>query len=167
MSEMQVQLKPPRAAFAAALAMLVGGCAPQDKVTTQLPSMQPVETVGLAGSSWQMVEFRSNDDSQRPVRPTDPARFRLDLNADGSVALGLECNRGMGIWSASDGGRATSGQLSFGPMAVTRAMCTEPAVADRPERDLPMIRGYLVRDNRLYLSLMADAGTWEFAPIPR
>ena len=157
----------PPTVTAALLRCGLAACVPQEEVATQLPSMQPVEYAGLPGSSWQAVAFRSNDDSQPVVRPADPARYALDLNADGSFSLRLDCNRGNGSWTASQGGRATSGQISFGVMATTRAMCPEPAIGDRLERDWPMIRGYLVRDNRLYLSLMADAGTWEFAPRAR
>jgi hypothetical protein len=33
-------------------------------------------------------------------------------------------------------------------------------------RQLPFVRSYVIRDRRLYLSLMADGGTLEFTSSP-
>jgi heat shock protein HslJ len=154
-----------RVAWAVALATTgAAACAPVEETATQLPSMTPVEYAGLPGPAWQVVAFRSNDDSQPVLRPPGNAVYTVAFGTDGRVSAQLDCNRGTGTWTSPDGGRATSGQIGFGPMAVTRAMCPNPAVGDALERDLKYIRGYLVRGNRLYLSLMADAGTWELAP---
>ena len=81
----------------------------------------------LAGTSWQLVEISSMDDSTDV--PDDPSRYTLELGADGSVSILADCNRGMGSWS-SEG----SSRLTFGPLATTRAMCPPQP---RPPRTTP------------------------------
>jgi len=47
---------------------------------------------------------------------------------------------------------------------LTRAMCPPGSLHDRIVRHLPIVRSYVVRDGRLFLSLMADGGIYEFEP---
>jgi membrane-bound inhibitor of C-type lysozyme len=116
----------------------------------------------LVGSSWRLVEFQSNDDSIGTVKPDDLARYTLTLGADGRAALRLNCNRGTGPWS-SHATSANSGSFTLGPLAVTKALCPPPSLDQRIARDSQYIRSYLLRDGRLYLNLMADAGTYVWA----
>jgi len=51
-------------------------------------------------------------------------------------------------------------------MAATRAQCAPGSLHDQLMKQLPFARSYVVRDGRLYLSLMADAGTLEFTSSP-
>ena len=50
-------------------------------------------------------------------------------------------------------------------MALTRAMCPPGSLHDRIARDWTNIRSYTVKDGRLFLSLMADGGIYEFEPL--
>ena len=117
---------------------------------------------GLAGTSWQLVAFQSMDDSQGTTTIDDPAKYTLTFNADGKAALRLDCNRGMGSWESKPSADAMSGSLKFGPIAATRAFCTPPSMGEKLARDLDYVRSYLFRDGKLYLSLMADAGIYEW-----
>ena len=64
--------------------------------------------------------------------------------------------------SGTDGG---SGSFSFGRLAVTRALCAPPNLDERIARDSEYVRSFLLRDGRLYLSLMADAGIYAWEPV--
>mgnify|MGYP003428585638 CR=1 FL=1 len=134
-------------AFLAALA----GCAP-----TASPSSQE----SLAASSWRLVKFQGGDDSV--LRPDDRSKYTLAFAADGTVSARLDCNRGRGAWKSSG-----KGQLEFGPMAITRAMCPPGSLHDQLVKHWFYVRSYLLRDGRLHLALMADGGIYEFEPLAR
>lgn len=119
----------------------------------------------LAGTRWQLVEFQSMDDAIGTLRPADPSVFTMDLNEDGTVTMHLDCNRATGSWSAGPSADAISGRFQFGRLAVTRALCTPPNLDEQIARDAEFVRGYLLRDGRLYLSLMADAGIYAWEPV--
>ena len=119
----------------------------------------------LAGTTWQLLAIQSMDDAQGTVRPEDPSRFTIEFGGDRRVALRLDCNRGSGAYKLAPAGDGTSGSLSFGPIAATRALCTPPHLDERVARDMAHVRGYLLKDGKLYLSLMADGGIYEWAPL--
>ena len=133
-----------------ALLMVAAGCA-----TTSAP---------LAGTDWQLVHFQSMDDAIGTIRPADPSLFTMRLNDDGTVNMRLDCNRANGTWSAE--GSGDSGSFSFGRLAVTRALCAPPNLDERIARDSEFVRSFLLRDGRLHLSLMADAGIYTWEPLP-
>jgi heat shock protein HslJ len=128
------------------------------------------------------------DDAIGRRTPPNPAAYTLRFGADGMATLQLDCNRGQAPWQAttaqpSPAPRATtapratppnrstasqevSGSLRFGPLALTRALCPPPSLSDTVARQLPFVRSFLLRNNRLYLSLMADGGILEWQPLP-
>jgi len=140
--------------LATSMVLLVTGC-----------SSQPVgqRSTSLAGSSWQLHAIQSMDDAQGTTQITDPQRFTLRFDADGRVRLQLDCNRGTGTWEAAAAGD-DSGSLKFGPIATTRAMCPPPHLDQRVARDLSYVRGYRLKDGKLFMSLMADGGIYEWWP---
>jgi heat shock protein HslJ len=108
----------------------------------------------LAGSSWRLVELQSNDDAIGVVRPSDPALYTMTLGTDGRVALRLDCNRASGNWQVP-----APGQITFTPLAMTRALCPEGSLDTRVARELEYVRTYLLEGDRLRLIMMADGGT--------
>lgn len=58
-----------------------------------------------------------------------------------------------------------SSEISFGPLAVTRAMCPPGSLHDQIVKQWGNIRSYVIRDTHLFLALMADGGIYEFEPI--
>jgi membrane-bound inhibitor of C-type lysozyme len=116
----------------------------------------------LVGSSWRLVEFHSSDDKAGVVKPDDPSKYTLSLGPDGRAAMQLNCNRATGPWSSHANG-ADSGSFTLGPLAVTKALCPPPSLDQRIAKDTEYIRSYVLRDGRLYLNLMADAGTYIWA----
>jgi heat shock protein HslJ len=118
----------------------------------------------LAGTSWQLVAIQSMDDTQGTTKVADPSHFTLEVGRDGRAALRLDCNRGSGDYKIAPAGDGSSGSLTFGLVATTRAMCPPPHLDQRVARDLAHVRSYLLKDGKLYLSLMADGGIYEWAP---
>ena len=112
----------------------------------------------LSGTSWQLVRFQGGDD--RVLKPDDPAKYTLAFGADGGVSVRLDCNRGRGTWKSPE-----KNQLQLGPLALTRAMCPPGSLHDHIVKQWPYVRSYTMKDGRLFLSLMADGGIYEFEPL--
>ena len=118
----------------------------------------------LAGTEWRLVEFQSMDDAIGVVRPDDPSLYTMRLNADGTVNMRLNCNRANGSWSFEASADGTSGRFEFGPLAGTRALCPPPSMDEQIMSHAQWVRSYLLKDGRLYLSLMADGGIYAWEP---
>ena len=139
-----------------------------------IASARPASTANpLAGSAWELVALQSMDDAIGRQRPKDPAAYTLRFGADGMALMRLDCNRGRASWRASaaassqgTGEKDVSGSLRFGPLALTRALCPAPSLSDTVARQVPFVRSFLLRNNRLYLSLLADGGILEWRPWP-
>ena len=112
----------------------------------------------LGGTSWQLVKFQGGDGTV--LRPDEKAKYTVAFGADGTVNVRFDCNRGRGGWKSS--GR---NQIEFGPMALTRAMCPPGSLHDHLVTQWFHVRSYVIKDGRLFLSLMADGGIYEFEPV--
>ena len=112
----------------------------------------------LNNTRWQLEAFQSNDDAIGIKRPADPSLYTMMLNADGSVKMKLNCNRGMGTWKATPSAEPETGQFEFGPLAVTRALCPPPSMDEFIAMQSSYVRSYVIKDGKLYLNLMADGG---------
>lgn len=112
----------------------------------------------LAGTQWRLVEFQSMDDKQGITRPGEGTLYTMRLHGDGTVAMQLNCNRATGSWTARPGSDAKSGNFEFGLLAATTALCPPPSMDEGIVAQSRYVRGYLLKDDRLYLSLMADGG---------
>jgi para-nitrobenzyl esterase len=105
-----------------------------------------------------LVKFQGGDGTL--LTPDDSAKYTLAFGADGSVNARIDCNRGHGTWKSSG-----PNQLQFGTLALTRAQCPPGSLHDRIVRDWEFVRSYILTDGELFLSLMADGGIYEFAPL--
>ena len=105
------------------------------------------------------MKFQGGDG--KALAPDDRSKYTLAFNADGRVAARLDCNRGSGSWKS-----AGPGQLELGPMAVTRAMCAPGSIDHEISKRLFYVRSYVMKDGRLFLSMMADGGVFELEPLP-
>lgn len=141
--------------------VLAGGGGPDP----QSPGSPPAK--GLADTRWRLVEFQSMDDATGTTRPSDPSLYTMELHGDGTVAMRLNCNRATGSWSAVPAGDGTSGGFEFGPLAATRALCPPPSMDESIVAQSAFVRSYLLKDGRLYLSLMADGGIYVWEPDAR
>ena len=141
------------------------------------PSAKPAasETVGpaeigaaspLAATRWRLRQFQSMDDATGEIEPEDPSAYTMTLNEDGSVQMQLNCNRAVGTWSVAPASDGKSGAFTFGRLVTTKALCPPPSMDERIVRDAEWIRGYLLRDGQLHLSLMADGGIYSWERVP-
>jgi heat shock protein HslJ len=161
--------------------VLVTGCAapadraaaPADARSTAVapvegtsPGAQAVSGTPLAGTVWRLVEVQSMDDAVGTTRVSNPSLYTMRLNTDGSVALRLNCNSATGTWSAEAAGSdPSSGRFEFGPLAATMALCPPPSLDEQVTKQAPYFRSYLLKEGRLYLSLMADGGIFVWEPM--
>jgi para-nitrobenzyl esterase len=142
-------------AFAAAA---LGACATTTPPAGSAAAPAATSTT-LDGSSWRLVQIAMSDGVTRPA--IERSRYTIGFGKDGVLNVRFDCNRGRGSWTSSG-----AGNLEFGPLALTRALCPVGSLHDELVRQWPYVRSYLVKDGRLYLSLMADGGTIEFEPAP-
>jgi para-nitrobenzyl esterase len=113
----------------------------------------------LEGSSWRLVQLTFSDGTTRAA--IDRSRYTLGFGAGDVLNVRFDCNRGRGSWKS-----AGPGQLQFGELALTRALCPTGSLYDDLVRQWPYVRSYLFKDGRLFLTLMADGGSIEFEPAP-
>ena len=96
----------------------------QALATPAAPSKSP-----LAGTEWQLVEIRSMDDAVGTKRPAHPSHMRLN------------CNRAKGAWTAEPSAEPSNGRFTFGPLAVTHALCPPPSFDETIAAQLQYVRG--------------------------
>lgn len=126
-------------------------------LVTLLGCAQVSPPQALGGTSWQLVKFQGGDGSV--ATPDVKSKYTVAFAADGIINMRIDCNRGRGGWKS-----AAPGQVEFGPMAITRAACPPGSLHDHIVKRWPYVRSYVIKDGRLYLSLMADGGIYEFEP---
>jgi para-nitrobenzyl esterase len=112
----------------------------------------------LAGTAWKLVKIQSMDDSV--ALPAGDTAYTIAFNADGSAAMQIDCNRGNANWN-SPGPK----QLTFGPIAATRAMCPPGSIDHQFVRELGFVRSYVLEGGNLHLATMADGSIIEFEPM--
>jgi heat shock protein HslJ len=125
---------------------------------------QGTSAASLAGTAWELVAIQSMDDAQGTTRIAKPESFTVRFAADGRASFRIDCNRGTTTWKITPSQESSSGSLEFGLLATTRAICPPGSQDQRVLRDLPHVRSYMLKDGKLYLSLMADGGIYEWRP---
>ena len=133
------------------LAGILPACASSPDTT------QAADTDVLEGTTWQLVRFEGGDGAV--LTPDDGSKYTIAFGSDGRVSVRVDCNRGIGTWT-SEG----ANHLVFGPVGLTRMMCPPGSLHDRVARDFEYVRTYVIEDGDLFLSLMADAGIYEYEP---
>jgi heat shock protein HslJ len=136
------------------------GAGPNTRPADAGPGAPRADAASGLGGKWQLVRFEGGDGAT--LTPDDPASYTLEFADGGALLARLDCNRGRGTWQSTG-----AGNLTFGPLALTRAMCPPGSLHDQIVRQLPYVRSYLLKDGRLFLSLMADGGIYEFEPLPQ
>jgi heat shock protein HslJ len=117
---------------------------------------EPPAPAGLPNTSWQLLQIR--DPNGTSLHPDDPTKFTVEFNADGSVVVQLDCNRGHGTWKST-----APGKIELAPMAVTRMMCLHPALSDRMAKDWSSVQSYAIEGGHLRLTLPTGV-YYEFTP---
>ena len=129
---------------------------PSELVQGQASSPSTVPT--LAGTSWQLIGFQGSDGTT--LTPDDRTKYTIDFGDGGQLTTRVDCNRGRGTWESNG-----PNQLQFGLLALTRAQCPPGSLHDHIVSQWGNVRSFVIRDRHLFLSLMADGGIYEFAPM--
>ena len=93
--------------------------------------------------------------------PPRVERYTADFKADGTLALGLDCNRATARWQVGALG-ARHPECDCG--RDDAGLCGDGALDARIAQDLEKIRSFKVEDDRLFLTLEAGAGTMSGGP---
>lgn len=144
------------------LALGLAACAATEPGPPVLPGYVnvPPPPVAAAGDNlptntvWSWQETRLSDDKR--ITPDAPERYTLEFRPGGMVAIRADCNRGTASYLLN------GGALTFGPVALTRAMCAPGSRDDDFLKALNNVSGQLVRGNDLVLTLKADSGSMRF-----
>jgi len=115
----------------------------------------------LDGTSWQLVKFEGSEGTIL-VPASDRYKYTIAFGANGRATVRVDCNRGSGGWKYKG-----PNQIQFGSVSMTRAKCAPGSLHDRIVREGGVIRNYVIKDGRLFLSLLEDAGTYELEPLAR
>lgn len=91
--------------------------------------------------------------------PDDPSRYTRVFDVAGQVFMPLDCNRGR-----SNGSSEPVGQLRFGLLASTNALCHDEGLSERYAAQFETVRSDLLRNGHLYLATVADGAILEFQP---
>jgi len=157
--------------------VMLSGCAPEDAQDASATSVAGTEAVALepavesgrtdtvdeaagsklAGTAWRLVKIMSMDDSV--YEPDEPANYTLKFNEDTSAAMLADCNHGTGSWTSK-----SAGQLVFGPIAATMALCPPGSLSERFLAQFQWVRSYVMKEGHLFLATMADGSIIEFEP---
>ena len=117
-------------------------------------STPPVHLAGIGDTSWRLVKFQGGDGGV--LTPDDKAKYTVAFTNSGDVTVRFDCNKGRGSWILNG-----PNQVRFGPLAITRTVCPPGSLHDHLVKQWSLIRSYTLKDGRLYLSLMADGGSYE------
>jgi heat shock protein HslJ len=77
---------------------------------------------------------------------------------DGVIGILADCNSGSGSYETS------GSSISINITNTTLALCPEGSLSDQFIRNLNSAAIYFDQNGNLFIDLMADAGTMEFAP---
>src|SRR5262245_37988907 len=138
----------------AALSFLAAAVLTAQQVPVQLPLPPPVSTDQLTQTTWQWLRTEYSNDTT--VEASDPARYTVTFNSDGSLAIRADCNRVVGTYTRS--GSALT--LQLGP--TTLAACPPDSQADVFVRDLANVGTYVFSGANLVLNLRIDVGNMVF-----
>jgi heat shock protein HslJ len=105
---------------------------------------------------WLRSEY-SNDTS---VASPDPSKYTLSFQADGRLALQVDCNRGTGRYTQN------GAQLTVDPGATTLIACPPGSQDQVFLRDLRNVATYVFDGENLVLNLKVDGGNMIFSPQP-
>jgi heat shock protein HslJ len=118
-----------------------------------------VESPALAGTAWQWVHTRYNND-QRTI-PARPEQYTLRFRDDGQIGVKADCNMKGGTYAATDK------QLSMKIITSTMAVCPPGSLEEEFVRNLHAGTNYFFRDGDLFIDLKFDSGTMRFSPDGR
>lgn len=113
----------------------------------------------LLSGAWHWV--RTVGDTT-PVAPTDPSKYTLAFEPDGTALVRADCNQGSGPYRLVEGNR-----IETGPFVLTLMACAEGSLDRRYLTGLDAAEGYAVTGDTLSLTLPLGGGMMQFLRRPR
>lgn len=141
-----------RSVASALAACLLAACAASPNAPDGQRSRAPGDVVGR---SWTWQETVTPTEK---FAPADPQRFSVTFATNGRVGIQADCNRGSAPFEMDEG------KVAIKSIALTRAICPDPAQADRFVRDLGRVATFFVANGSLFMEMPVDGGTLRFAP---
>ena len=117
------------------------------------PEATPIPSPEITGKLWQWSDFT---DPKEQYSTDDPENYTLILNEDGTANIKADCN------AANTSYELTGGNISFGPIATTLALCPEGSRGNTFLANLEAARIWFAQDGDLYFDLQFDSGTMRF-----
>jgi heat shock protein HslJ len=102
----------------------------------------------LTGVVWQWQETVSNT-GEVTLRPDDPTHFTVEFFPDGTLAILADCNRAMGMYTAS------GSQLDLQVGGTTKMICAPASLADPFLGDLDSVVSHTIQQT---LALAVSSG---------
>ncbi len=109
---------------------------------------------GLTGVTWQWV---STTTAVEQITVSDPTRYTILFNADGTAAIQADCNQVTATYTTS----GSSISITLG--AATLAACPEGSQDQLFTTSLANAAIYFFLEGDLYMDLFADSGTMRFS----
>jgi heat shock protein HslJ len=141
-------------ALAACAATPSGGPLMPGAINAPPPPLAAAGDALIAGTAWSWKETLMRDGER--VKPDVPERYTVEFQPGGAVAVRADCNRGAGSYALN------GGALSFGPLAVTRAMCPPGSMDAEFLKALGAVSGQHFNGDELVLTLKLDSGSMFF-----
>jgi heat shock protein HslJ len=152
-----------------AVSLLVIACAAADSppvlpgsVNAPPPEIAPAADAGdplLTTGLWLWQGTQRGSDAK--IVPDAPERYTLEFQAGGRVVVRADCNRGSGSYQLN--GRS----LTFGPLALTRAMCAPGSRDVEFLRSLAAVNAHANNGRELVLTFADNAGSMRFRVTDR
>jgi heat shock protein HslJ len=108
----------------------------------------------LSANPWQWVSFTNPVDQ---YQIDNPENYTLTFNDDGTVTIKADCNNAAGSYTSDD----SNVTIEVGPS--TMALCPPESRSEDFIKYLGFSAGYFFDGGHLFIDLMADGGTLEFA----
>jgi heat shock protein HslJ len=123
------------------------------------PPVPPAVDSTLMAGAWHWMRTVG---AATPLAPTDPAKYTLAFEPDGTALVRADCNQGSGPYRLVEGNR-----IETGPFVLTLMGCAEGSL-DRPYlQGLQAAEGYAVSGDTLSLTLELNGGMMQFVRRPR
>ena len=145
-----------------ALALALSACAATNTGAPLLPGTvdappPPMAAAGdalLTNTTWTWAGTQTSDGNR--IVPEAPERYTLTFQPGGQVNVRADCNRGSASYLLNDTA------LSFGPVALTKMLCSPGSRDAEFLKELANVTGQRFAGSELSLALRGESGTMRF-----
>ena len=118
----------------------------------------------LDGTSWRLLSLESMSDQQGTTTVDDPSRYTVEFGTDGRAAFRIDCNRGNSDLAGRRGGAGLRKPVVRADRHDPDGLPAARHWSGEVSTALGYVRGFLLKDGRLHMSLLADGGILHWEP---